>query len=143
MLLSRCIRQGCWAHGDRSKTASTDAAEGVQREFAVGGALTNLDVEVALESVEHLLCTTHVAGSTQADVDGVLALGLHGEEAVEGDDTIDARNGDVQLVSHNFLNLGRQVAEFALNLVKHIDNLTGLITERLGNVFDNVDFIFG
>ena len=72
-------------HGDGGQTAGTDAAEGVQRELAVGGALADRDAEVALEGIQDFLGATHVAGGAQADVDGVLALGLHGEEAVEGE----------------------------------------------------------
>ena len=43
----------------------------------------------------------------------------------------------------NLLNFGREVAEFPLHLVKDIDNLTRFVTKRLGNVFDNINFIFG
>ena len=130
-------------HGDGGETAGTDATEGVQRELAVGGALTNLDTQVALEGIEDLLGATHVAGGTQADVDGMLALGLHGEEAVEGDDAIDLCHGDVQLVGDDFLDLGGQVAELTLHLVEDIDDLAALITKALADVFDNVDLFFG
>ena len=130
-------------HGDGGQTAGTDATEGVQRELAVGGALTHGDAQLAAEGVEHLLSTTHIAGSTQADVDGMLALGLHGEEAVEGDDTIDFGHRHVQLVSDDLLNLGRQVTELALHLVQHVDDLAALVTKGLRNLFDDVDFIFG
>ena len=130
-------------HSDRGKTAGTDATEGVQAELAVGGALADLDAQVTLEGIEDLLGATHVAGGTQADVDGVLALRLHGEEAVEGDDTIDLGHGHVQLVGDDFLDLGGQVAEFALHLVEDVDDLTGTVTKALADVFDNVDFFFG
>ena len=62
-------------HGDGSQTASTDATEGVQAELAVGGALADLDAQVTAEGIEDLLGATHVAGGTQADVDGMLTLG--------------------------------------------------------------------
>ena len=130
-------------HGDGGQTAGTDATEGVQRELAVGGALAHGDAQLAAEGVEHLLSTTHIAGGTQADVDGMLALGLHGEEAVEGDDTIDLGHGHVQLVSDDLLDLGGQIAKLALHLVQHVDNLAALVTKGLRNLFDDVDFIFG
>ena len=84
-----------------------------------------------------------IAGGTEANVDGMLALGLHGEEAVEGDDTIDLGHGHVQLVSDDLLNLGGQVTELALHLVQHVDDLAALVTKGLRNLFDDVDFIFG
>ena len=125
------------------ETAGTDATEGIQGELTVGGALANRDVQVALEGIQHLLGATHVAGGTEADVDGVLALGLHGEEAVEGDDAIDFSHGDVQLVGDDFLDLGGEVAELALHLVEDVDDLTGTVTKALADVFDNVDLFFG
>ena len=130
-------------HGDGGQTTSTDATEGVQAELAVGGALANLDAQVTLEGIEDLLGATDVAGGTQADVDGVLALGLHGEEAVEGDDTIDLGHGHVQLVGDDFLDLGGQVAELTLHLVEDVDDLAAAVTKALADVFDNVDFFFG
>ena len=130
-------------HGDGGETAGTDATEGVEGEFAVSGALAHGDTEVALEGIQHLLGATDVAGGTEADVDGVLALGLHGEEAVEGDDTIDLCHGDVQLVGDDFLDLGGEVAELALHLVEDVDDLTGTVTKALADVFDNFYLIFG
>ena len=73
----------------------------------------------------------------------MLALGLHGEEAVEGDDTIDLSHRHVQLMGDDFLDLSRQVAELALHLVEDIDDFATLITKALADVFDNVDFLFG
>ena len=130
-------------HSDGGQTAGTDATEGVQAELAVGGALADLDAQVTLEGIEDLLGATHIAGGTQADVDGVLALRLHGEEAVEGDDTIDLGHGHVQLVGDDFLDLGGQVAELALHLVEDVDDLAAAVTKALADVFDNVDFFFG
>ena len=130
-------------HGDGGQTTGTDATEGVQGELAVGGALTHGDAKFAAEGVEDLLSTTHIAGGTQADVDGMLALGLHGEEAVEGDDTIDLGHGHVQLVGDDLLNFGGQIAKLALHLVQHVDDLAALVTKGLRNLFDDVDFIFG
>ena len=129
-------------HGDGGETAGTDATEGVQGELAVGGALADLDAQVTLEGIQHFLGATDVAGGTEADVDGVLALGLHGKEAVEGDDAIDLSHGDVQLVGDDFLDLGGEVAEFALHLVEDVDDLTGTVTKALADIFDNVDLIF-
>ena len=129
-------------HGDGGETASTDATEGVQRELAVGSAFANLDVQLASESVENFLSTTHVASCTEAYIDRMFALGLHGEEAVERNDAVYARHGDIQFVGHDFLNLGGEVAEFALNLVEDIDDLTGTVTKGFSNFLDNVDFIF-
>ena len=70
-------------HSDGSKTAGTDAAKRVQRELAVGSAFADLHVQLASKSVENFLSTTHVASRTEADIDRMLALGLHSEEAVE------------------------------------------------------------
>ena len=130
-------------HGDGGQTAGADAAEGVEAELAVGRAFAHGDVQVALESIQNLLGAAHIAGGTQADVDGVLALGLHGEEAVEGNDAIDLGHGYVQLMGDDFLDLGGQVAEFALHLVEDVDDLTALVTKALADVFDNVDLFFG
>lgn len=130
-------------HGDGGETAGTDATEGVEGELAVSGALAHGDAEVALEGIQHFLSATDVAGGTEADVDGVLALGLHGEEAVEGDDAIDFSHGDVQLVGDDFLDLGGEVAELALHLMEDVDDLTGTVTKALADVFDNVDLFFG
>jgi len=129
-------------HGDGGETAGTDATEGVQGELAVGGALADLDAQVTLEGIQHFLGATDVAGGTEADVDGVLALGLHGKEAVEGDDAIDLSHGDVQLVGDDFLDLGGEVAELALHLMEDVDDLTGTVTKALADIFDNVDLIF-
>ena len=130
-------------HGDGGQTAGTDATEGVQRELAVGGAFAHRDAQLAAEGVEHLLSTAHIASGTQADVDGMLSLGLHGEEAVEGDDTIDLGHGHVQLVGDDLLDFGGQIAKLALHLVQHVDDLAALVTKGLRNLFDDVDFIFG
>ena len=130
-------------HGDGGQTAGADAAEGVEAELAVGRAFAHGDVQVALEGIEDLLGAAHVAGGTQADVDGVLALRLHGEEAVEGDDAVDLGHGHVELVGDDFLDLGGQVAELALHLVQHVDDLAAAVTKALADVFDNVDFLFG
>ena len=130
-------------HGDGGQTAGTHATEGVERELAVGGALAHGDTQIALEGIQHFLGATHVAGGTQADVDGVLALRLHGEEAVEGDNTIDLGHRHIQLVGHDFLDLGGQVAELTLHLVEDVDDLTGTVTKALADVFDNVYFLFG
>ena len=129
-------------HSDGSKTAGTDAAKRVQRELAVGSAFADLHVQLASKSVENFLSTTHVASRTEADIDRMLALGLHSEEAVERNDTVYARHGDIKLVGNDFLHLGWEVAELTLNLVEDIDDLTGTITKGLCNLFDNVDFIF-
>ena len=130
-------------HGDGGQTAGTDATEGVQAELAVGGAFADLDAQLTAEGIEDLLGAADVAGGTQADVDGVLALGLHGEEAVEGDDTIDLGDGHVQFVGDDFLDLGGQVAELTLHLVEDVDDLAALVTKALADVFDNVDLFFG
>ena len=129
-------------HSDRGETAGTDAAQRVQRELAVGGAFANLDVQFASESVENLLSATHVASRTEADIDRMLALGLHREEAVERNDTVYARHGDVQFVGDDFLHLGGQIAELALHLVEDVDDLAGTVTKGFSNLFDDVDFIF-
>lgn len=129
-------------HSDGSKTAGTDAAKRVQRELAVGSAFADLHVQLASKSVENFLSTTHVASRTEADIDWMLALGLHREEAVERNDTVYARHGDIKLVGNDFLHLGGEVAELTLNLMEDIDDLTGTITKGLCNLFDNVDFIF-
>lgn len=129
-------------HSDGSKTASTNAAKRVQRELAVGSAFADLHVQLASKSVENFLSTTHVASRTEAYIDRMLALGLHREEAVERNDTVYARHGDIKLVGNDFLHLGGEVAELTLNLVEDIDDLTGTITKGLCNLFDNVDFIF-
>ena len=129
-------------HSDGSKTASTNAAKRVQRELAVGSAFADLHVQLASKSIENFLSTTHVASRTEADIDRMLALGLHREEAVERNDTVYARHGDIKLVGNDFLHLGGEVAELTLNLVEDIDDLTGTITKGLCNLFDNVDFIF-
>ena len=129
-------------HGDGGETAGTDATEGVQRELTVGSALANLDVQVTLEGIQHLLGAAHVASRAEADIDGVLALGLHGEEAVEGDDAVDLGHRHVQLVGHDFLHLGGQIAELALHLVQHVDDLTAVVTKALADVFDNIYFLF-
>lgn len=77
-------------HGNGSKTASSDATEGVQRELAIGCAFANLNVEFACESVQYFLSTTYVAGGTEAYIDRMLTLRLHGKEAVERNDAVDA-----------------------------------------------------
>ena len=130
-------------HGDGGQTAGTHATEGVEAELAVGGALAHLDVKLALEGIQHLFGAAHVASRAEADIDRMLALGLHGEEAVEGDDAVDLGHRHVQLVGHDFLHLGGQVAELALHLVQHVDDLAAVVTKALADVFDNVYFLFG
>lgn len=130
-------------HGDGGQAASTHATEGVKAELAVGGAFAHLDVQLALEGIQHLLGAAHVAGRAEAHIDGVLALGLHGEEAVEGDDAVDLGHGHIQLVGHDFLHLGGQIAELALHLVQHVDDLAAVVTKALADVFDNIYFLFG
>ena len=118
-------------HGDGGQTAGADATEGVQRELTVGGALANLDIEFAGESVENFLSATHVASRTEADIDRMFALGLHGEEAVERDDAVYARHGDVEFVGNDFLDLGGQIAEFALHLWRTLMTSPGRLPKDL------------
>ena len=57
------------------------------------------------------------------------ALGLHCEEGVECNDSIDFGHGNVQIAGYLALHLFRQVAEVTLAFMKDVDQFTGSITE--------------
>ena len=121
---------------DRGQAAGTHAAQDVEGELAVLGHAALGDVELLLERVEHLLGTLDVAGGSEADGDGVLALGLHREEAVEGHDAVHLADRDSEAVCHDLLDFLGQVAEVVLRLVQDVDQLARVVVEGSADILD-------
>ena len=68
------------------------------------------------------------------------ALGLHGEEGVEGNHSVDLGHGDVEAAGYLALHLLGQIAEVSLGLVQDVDQLTGRVVE-LGADLGNLVFL--
>ncbi len=112
---------------DGRQAAGSHAAQAGEGVFAVRRSLADIDAQEAAELVEHFLRPPHVARGAHAHGDGVLALGGHGEEGVEGDYPIDFGYGDAEPPCHDALHLGGQVAEEVLRLVQDVDELAGAV----------------
>ena len=132
----------------RRETAGAHAAQDVQRELAVLGDAALGNLEFVFERVQDLLGTLDIARRTQAHGNRVLALRLHGEEAVEGHDTVHPADGNAQAVGHDLLDFFGKVAEMALRFVQDVDQLTRIVIEGSADILDNKvigfsDFYFG
>ena len=105
----------------RREAAGAEAARRHQRDAAVGRRLAGLDLVLLLERLQDLAGALHVAGGAHAHDAGVLALGLEGEEVVEGRDAVDARERHAQRAADVHEHVGVEVAEQLLRRVQHLD----------------------
>ena len=121
---------------NRGKAARANAAEDVQGELAVLCDTAFGDLELALESVQDLLCTLDVASGAKAYGDGIFALGLHGEEAVEGNNAVNASHRDSKAVCNYLLDLLRKISEVFLGLVQDVDEFARVVIEGSADVLD-------
>ena len=109
-------------HHNRSKTASTDAAECVNGKQTVGGGVgISLNTQDALKFTQNGFGTLHIAGSTHADIDVVLAFGLGGEVVVETDHTGNLGFREEKFLGDMDLDFPGKISEDILCAVQNLD----------------------
>ena len=128
---------------DGSQTACADAAQRGEGEQTVLVRLADRDVQFVGERIQDLLGTTHVAGRTHTHRHRVFTLRHHGEERVEGDDTVNLCGRDVQSLSNQLLRFSRQIAEVILCLMQNVNQFARSIIESVADLNNLVaDFLF-
>ena len=125
-----------------SDAAGADAAQGIDGKQAVSGSLTGLDTQDFGELVDDLLGALNIAGSTQAAANDILALGLQGEEGIEGDNTVDLCNGDAGLLGYDLLNFQRNVSIFILDVAEDHHQGRLLICVSVADLTNLLDAVF-
>ena len=88
--------------------------------------LADVDAELLLDGVEHVLAAAHVAGRAEADADHVLAARHGREERVEADDAGDLAVGLAEAEGDRLEGALGQVAEDPLGDLQHRDQGAGL-----------------
>jgi hypothetical protein len=105
-------------HG-RGHAAATDAAYDIEMELAIGGSFTLLNIELGFDFVEDIGRAFEVASGAETDGNVVFAGGLKFKVVVEGDDFIDAREGNSRHAGEFHSEFAWDVAVFVLNGVEH------------------------
>ena len=122
-------------HHDGREAAGADAAAAVDREQPVLGAFAARDAELFFDLGKDLIRSFHIACSSQAHADAVLALGLERELRVERDHAVHLGKGDPEAFRDRLLDAHGQKSVNALCLLQDVHEAArralGLLDDRL------------